>query len=138
MWRPNSASRESVLARRPTDEVPRLLAELGLVLEEGLWTDVGHTVGVARSPAGLFVGWLDVGWVAPDEPFSELRDIAHLPERVAVPDLARDLRVAVDEALQARAEHLRDCRPCGERFVPGQMFGATRCHSCAVRAGDID
>lgn len=122
---------------RPSDEVPRLLADLGLLLADGLWIDAAHTIGVARSPAGLFVGWLDVGWVDAEAPFSEVRDVAHLPERVPASRLTHDLRIAVDEARRARAEHLRDCHRCDERFVPGQMYGATCCHSCAVRAGDV-
>lgn len=122
---------------RPADDVPRLLSDLGLVIGEGLWVDAAYTVGVARSPAGLFVGWLDVGWMAADDPFSEMRDIAHLPDRVPTPRLASDLRIAVEEARKARADHLRDCHRCDERFVPGQMYGSTCCHSCAVRAGDV-
>lgn len=132
-----AASPGSSLSQLPVDEVPRLLSALRLVLVDGLWTDAAHTVGVARSPAGLFVGWLDVGWTSPHVPFSELRDVAHLPESVPVPRLAGDLRIAIEEAARARAEHLRDCHRCDERFVPGQMHGATCCHSCAVRAGDV-
>lgn len=126
-----------VLTRRPIDRLPPILAGLGLFPNDGIWTDAGHTVGVARSPAGLFVGWLDVGWITCDEPFSELRDVAHLIERPESDALAGDLAIAVDEASRCRAEHLRDCERCGERFVPGQMYGAACCHSCAVRDGDI-
>lgn len=106
------------------------LAHLGLAECDGLWTDTARTVGVARSPAGLLVGWIDVGWVG-DEPFAELRDVAHLPPRACTTELAADLRIAVAEALSVRAERLRECGRCGERFVPGQMHGGACCQGCA-------
>jgi hypothetical protein len=125
-----------VLSRRP-DPVDDLLVDLGLELADGLWTDPARRFGIARSPAGMFIGWLDVGWVAADDPFSEMRDVAHLVERVPRDRLARDIGFALEEAAAARTEHLRDCVRCGERFVPGQMHGADCCHSCAVRDGDV-
>lgn len=137
VWWSDPDAEIPVLTRRPADGLPPILAGLGFSLTAGLWTDAGHTVGIARSPAGLFVGWLDVGWISCEEPFSELRDVTHLVERVGPGALARDLAIAVEEATRARVEHLRDCERCGERFVPGQMYGAACCHSCAVRDGDV-
>jgi hypothetical protein len=125
------------LVSRHPDAVDELLLGIGLQLAGGLWCDSGHRFGVARSPAGLFIGWLDVGWTTPDNPFSELRDIAHIVERVPLEHLAQDIGFALEEAAAARDEHLRDCIRCGERFVPGQMYGADCCHSCAVRDGDV-
>jgi hypothetical protein len=122
-------------ARQP-DGTPAILLQLGLAEHDGLWTDAGHTIGVARSEAGIFVGWLDVGWITCDGPFSELRDISHLVERGQDGRLGDELAIAVEEARRGRAEHLRDCDRCGERFVPGQMYGAACCHSCAVRDGE--
>lgn len=109
------------------------LAALGLAEADGLWTDQARTVGVARSTAGLLIGWIDVGWVSDDEPFAELRDVAHLPPRPCGDELARDLRIAVAEALSVRTERLRECGSCGERFVPGQMHGSACCQGCAPR-----
>lgn len=122
---------------READPLCSELERLALAESDGLWLDAGRTVGVARSAAGLFVGWIDVGWVAPDDPFAELRDVAHLPVRPCPAEFADDLRIALDEARASRAERLRDCGRCGERFVPGQMHGTSCCHSCAVRSGDV-
>lgn len=137
MWRSDFSSQPQLVLRSQTDAVEELLVARGMRLVDGLWTDPGHRVGITRSPAGMFVGWLDVGWVSADDPFSELRDIAHLVERVPLGRLARDIDFALDEAQDARAEHLRDCARCEERFVPGQMYETDCCHSCAVRDGDI-
>jgi hypothetical protein len=136
VWWSEPEAEIPVLTRGPADALAPILEGLGLSPVSGLWTDAGHTVGVARSPAGLFVGWLDVGWLTAEEPFTEMRDITHLVERPAAGPLARELGIALDEAARSRAEHLRGCERCDERFVPGQMFGAACCHSCAVRDGD--
>lgn len=136
VWWSEPEAEIPVLTRGPADALAPILEGFGLSPVSGLWTDAGHTVGVARSPAGLFVGWLDVGWLTADEPFTEMRDITHLVERPAAGPLARELGIALEEAARSRAEHLRGCERCDERFVPGQMFGAACCHSCAVRDGD--
>ena len=126
-----------MLTERPVDPLGSVLEGLGLFpADGGLWTNAGHTVGVARCAAGIFIGWIDVGWAAPGTPFSELRDVTHLVERASFGVLASEIAIAVDEAARARTEHLRDCERCDERFVPGQMYGAACCHSCAVRDGD--
>jgi hypothetical protein len=127
-------SRTSPVISRARDAVEQLLKEADLRPgEDGLWTDAGHTVGVARSAAGLFVGWLDVGWIGTGHAFSEMRDVSHLAAGVRPEHLSRELAIALDEAGSARADHLRDCGRCRERFVPGQMYGADCCHSCATR-----
>ncbi|WP_026911025.1 hypothetical protein [Patulibacter minatonensis] len=119
------------------DQTEALLLELDLSPVAGIWSDAVQTVGIVRSAAGLFVGWLDVGWLTPEDPFSEMRDVAHIVERVPLDQLERDLRFAISEAENVRADHLRECERCCEHFVPGQMYGAACCHSCAVRDGDI-
>jgi hypothetical protein len=106
--------------------------------DDGLWTDAAHTIGVARSPAGLFVGWLDIGWIRPDDPFSELRDVNHLAGRAEPTQLEHELRIALTEAAEGRAEHLRECTRCRDHFVPGQMYSTDCCHSCATRDWDAD
>jgi hypothetical protein len=118
------------------DEIEVLLHDLGLSPVAGIWCDAVRTVGIVRSSAGLFVGWLDVGWLTPDDAFSEMRDVAHIIERTPHDQLERDVRFALAEAALVRADHLRLCGRCVERYVPGQMYGADCCHSCAVRAGD--
>jgi hypothetical protein len=137
VWWSDPDAEVPVLTKRPADPLPAVLAGLGLSPSDGgLWTDAGHTVGVARCAAGIFIGWIDVGWATPGTPVSELRDVTHLVERATFGVLANEIAIAVDEAARARAEHLRDCERCDERFVPGQMYGAACCHSCAVRDGD--
>lgn len=125
-----------MLTHATTDGVASILGRFGLAPVRGLWTDAAQTVGVARSPAGLFVGWLDVGWLAKDEPFTEMRDVTHLVERPSAEPMTDEIGIALAEAARARADHLRTCDRCGERFVPGQMYGAACCHSCAVHDGD--
>lgn len=115
----------------------RLLRELGLQDVGGLWSDAAHTVGVARSPCGLFIGWLDVGWIAADDTFSEMRDVAHIVERVPRVELARDLAFAIEEARRVRTERLRDCDRCQEQFLPGQMLGGACCRSCAMTGSEV-
>ncbi|MEV4422633.1 hypothetical protein AB0L40_22055 [Patulibacter sp. NPDC049589] len=137
MWWSVSVREHAVALQDTSDAVESLLLRLDLRVVGGLWSDAGHAIGIARSPAGLFVGWLDVGWIAPDDPFSEMRDVVHLVERVPIEQLSRDLDFAISEVKGLRAEHLRDCERCDERFVPGQMYGARCCHSCAVRDGDV-
>ena len=102
----------------------------------GMWCDAGRTLGVALSDAGLFVGWLDVGWTATGEAFDELRDVAHLPGSLAAPLLEQDVRIALEEARAAREEHLRRCLWCGGRYVPGRMYAADRCQGCAPKDDD--
>lgn len=125
-----------MILRDPADGVDRLLRGLGLEPTGGLWSDAAYTVGVARSPGGLFIGWLDVGWITAEDSFPEMRDVAHIVERVPLEVLGRHLAFAIDEARRVRADRLRDCDQCGERFLPGQMLGAT-CHCCAVRGGQL-
>lgn len=126
-----------MILQEPDDDISRLLRELGLHEHDGLWADAAHTVGVARSPGGLFVGWLDVGWIAPGDTFAEMRDVAHIVERVPAPILARDLSFAIDEAGRLRTERLRDCGRCRERFLPGQLLGTACCDDCAIRASEV-
>lgn len=136
VWWSEPEAEIPVLTRGPADVLAPILERLGLSPSSGRWTDAVHTVGVAGSPAGLFVGRLDVGRLAADEPFTEMRDITHLVERPSSGPLAHELGIAFAEATRTRSEHLRRCERCDERFVPGQMFGAACCHSCAVRDGD--
>jgi hypothetical protein len=126
-----------VILPEPGDGVAQLLEDFGLRDHDGLWTDAARTIGVARSPAGLFIGWLDVGWITPHDAFSEMRDIAHIVESAPRDVLVRDLAFAIEEARSARAERLRLCQDCDERFLPGQMFAAARCHCCAARTGEV-
>lgn len=137
MRRTDPTPQPPVVLRPRTDAVEDLLGARGLRLADGLWVDSGHRVGITRSPAGLLIGWIDVGWIDPDDAFSELRDIAHVVERVPLDRLAQDIDFALQEAADARAEHLKDCARCDECFVPGQMYGTDCCHSCAVRDGDV-
>lgn len=137
MWWSAPVSERPVIVQEPGDAVDRLLRELGLHDHDGLWTDAARTVGVARSPGGLFIGWLDVGWIAPGDPFAEMRDVAHTVERVPSATLARDLCFALEEARRLRTERLRDCERCQERFLPGQMLGAACCHGCAARSTEV-
>lgn len=111
----------------PAPSIEDALAGHGLAEADGLWTDAARTVGVARSAAGLFVGWIDVGWVTAEQPFAELRDVAHLPIHGGGPELEHDLPIALSEALAIRSERLRRCERCGEQFVPGQMHGSACC-----------
>jgi hypothetical protein len=130
------SQRVSSQLHRLYDDVERVLSDSGLSpSDDGLWTDAGHTVGVARSGAGLFVGWLDIGWIGSDDPFCELRDVSHLATRARPAQLARELGIALTEASEARGEHLRDCIHCRDQFVPGQMYAADCCHSCAEELG---
>ncbi|WP_210495831.1 hypothetical protein [Patulibacter sp. SYSU D01012] len=114
------------------DPIDLILEAAGLRPDcEGLWCDPSRMLGVALSPAGLFVGWLDVGWTATGEPFDEMRDVTHLSPSVALPLLERDLGIALAEATGAREEHLRRCLWCGGRYVPGRMYAMDRCQGCA-------
>jgi hypothetical protein len=135
VWSSQSVSLSaSSLLLRLRDDVEHALYDSGLSpSDDGLWTDAGHTIGVARSPAGLFVGWLDIGWIASEDPFCELREVNHLAARAQPDQLARELGIALTEAAAGRAEHLRDCTRCGDQFVPGQMYATDCCHSCATR-----
>lgn len=137
MWWSTSVSERPVGTEPTGHPTEALLTGLGLAPVGGIWSDAAHTVGIVRSPAGLFIGWLDVGWLTPKDPFSEMRDVAHIVERVPHDQLCRDVRFAIDEAACVRADHLRTCERCRERYVPGQMYGAACCHSCAVRDGDV-
>ncbi|MGX6449415.1 hypothetical protein ACVU7I_15330 [Patulibacter sp. S7RM1-6] len=121
-----------------TDPAISLVVAAGLGHDcGGVWCDEERTVGIALSPGGLFVGWLDVGWTATGAPFDELRDVAHLPRSGSTATLRRDVDIALEEARSARGEHLRRCSGCGDRLVPGRMFAADRCQACAATSDGL-
>jgi hypothetical protein len=104
------------------------LADLGFTEREGMWVDAHDEVGGMETPAGTFVGWIDVEWLRPAEPVRWLRDVVHVPPSHQ-PELAR----IVARAHGLRGEMLRLCTSCGERKVPGHMHttsvGHARCRS---------
>ena len=97
--------------------------------KDGLWRDRGGAVGVVLADAGAFVGWIDVSWPAPGEPEPALREVSHL----APSSDERALERALERARRAHEAALRQCRFCGERFIPGRMQSADICRECAAR-----
>lgn len=75
-------------------------------------------VGIVRTDAGAFVGWLDGAW---------LRDVVHVP-----PGHEADLDRLVAHARALREQMLRVCVHCGERKTPGQMHAHEVCRECAL------
>lgn len=100
--------------------------------DDRLYVDDDRHVGV-RSLAGWspYVGWCDVAWLSPSEPVLRLRDIELVddlgPSEAdgSSPVLAAALRLAAER----REAHLRACRYCEKRIVPGHRSGDA-CHGC--------
>ncbi len=100
----------------------------------GLWEDRERQVGVAVSPAGLFVGWLDVAWPTVSEPVVLLKDVVHLPVSAQDQELPpENLNETVASARRLWDSAVRKCRYCGELFVPGYMHDHETCMGCAER-----
>lgn len=123
------------LCRRWESEAVEGMADVGEQLRaagfeggEGLWRR-GDEVGAVLTPAGVFVGWLDVDWDGPSTPEWVLRDVLHLP----VGSYEQDLDEAVASAHQRGEAARRECRYCEGRFVPGHMHSQDVCQGCAER-----
>ena len=97
--------------------------------EDGLWRDRGEAVGAVLADAGVFVGWMDVGWPNPGKAEPALREVRHLAPSEDEGALER----ALERARRAREAALWQCRFCGERFVPGRMHSGDICRECAGR-----
>ena len=95
----------------------------------GLCTDPDGEVGFVQTPAGLFVGWVDVAWSGPHTPHHYLRGVVHMHE-VEAAHLDREL----EKARKKRRRALRRCRYCGEEKVPGHMHSRDVCQGCAERS----
>lgn len=90
--------------------------------------DESGEVGVVETPAGLFVGWIDVAWPSPHSPVPCLRGVVHLPVPEDV-DVGRE----IEKARRKRRRARRSCRFCGEENLPGHMSGPDVCQGCAER-----
>ncbi|RKQ90907.1 hypothetical protein C8N24_0722 [Solirubrobacter pauli] len=63
----------------PSDDAhARILRSVGLSYHDGLWRDDADALGAVVTPAGTFVGWLDVTWLGPSEPRPVLRETEHV------------------------------------------------------------
>jgi hypothetical protein len=103
----------------------QILAELGLRPDQtGLWTDEEHAAAVVPVPSGGYlVGWLDVEWPHPSEPFLRMRSIEHVP--------SGKLRPALRRSLAKRERRMATCGRCGRRLPPGKMHSEDCCQRCA-------
>jgi hypothetical protein len=78
---------------------------------DGLWVDArGHAAAVL-TPAGAFVGWLDLE-AGPCGVTRRLRAVEHVADRAALPG-------AVERARRARARSLAPCALCEAGALPG-------------------
>lgn len=99
----------------------------------GLWYDAAKEVWVMVTNSGLFVGWLDVAWMGPDERLDCLSGVQLLPRGTEESDLGP----AVEVMKRARAAASIQCRHCGQVLTPGHIQDRT-CHACAAGGWDYD
>lgn len=89
-------------------------AATGLVASgDGLWVDPSGLAGVACTPAGAFVGWLDVE-AGPGGLRRRLRAVEHVVD-------AAGLAAALERARRERRRSLAPCALCEAGALPGHL-----------------
>jgi len=124
-----------VVARSPLDEVARA----GTLFVGRAGPSVGVLVDDQPVPevlVGVAVGdWADPGTLVWSlaEPLARLVAVDAHASDVEVASMLERLRLAVDDAYEAKRPDLVICRYCGTLVAPEHALGEDMCHDCGSR-----